>query len=190
MKNMLSRRAFSGLAVGASALAAAAGGGWPARSAFAAAPGLREYGKAPEFTGIEKWLNSEPLTLKGLAGQVVLVDFWTYSCINCIRTLPHVVSWYEKYKDQGFVVVGVHSPEFAYEKLTRNVEDAIRRFNIRYPVAQDNAFATWKAYDNQYWPAFYLVDSKGQVMRQHFGEGEYAEMEAAIQVLLARRSAG
>jgi thiol-disulfide isomerase/thioredoxin len=188
---MLSRRAFSGLAAGSSALAVAAGGGWPVRSAFAAAsPGLRDYGKAPEFAGIDKWLNSEPLTLKSLAGQVVLVDFWTYSCINCIRTLPHVVRWHEKYKDQGFTVVGVHSPEFAYEKLTRNVQDAIERFHIRYPVAQDNSFATWKAYYNQYWPAFYLVDSKGQVMRQHFGEGEYAEMEAAIEALLARKAAG
>jgi thiol-disulfide isomerase/thioredoxin len=192
MKNMLSRRAFSGLAAGASALVAAAGGGWPVRSASAASaasPGLRNYGKAPEFAGIDKWLNSEPLTLKALAGQVVLVDFWTYSCINCIRTLPHVVRWHEKYKDRGFTVVGIHSPEFAYEKLTRNVQDAIERFHIRYPVGQDNSFATWKAYDNQYWPAFYLVDSKGQVMRQHFGEGEYAEMEAAIEELLARKAA-
>ena len=125
--------------------------------------------------------------MQGLAGKVVLVDFWTYSCINCIRTLPYVVSWYEKYKERGFVVVGVHSPEFAYEKSTRNVQDAIQRFGIRYPVAQDNGFATWKAYNNQYWPAFYLADSNGQVMRQHFGEGEYAEMEAAIEALLARR---
>ncbi len=187
--NMLSRRAFSGLAVGASAFVAAGGGGWPVRSALAVSPGLRDYGKAPEFAGIDKWLNSEPLTLRGLAGKVVLVDFWTYSCINCIRTLPHVVRWYEKYRDQGFVVVGVHSPEFAYEKSTRNVQDAIQRFGIRYPVAQDNGFTTWKAYDNQYWPAFYLVDGKGQVMRRHFGEGEYAEMEAAIEALLARRAA-
>ncbi|SCX68841.1 Glutathione peroxidase, house-cleaning role in reducing lipid peroxides [Variovorax sp. EL159] len=186
---MLSRRAFSGLAVGSSALVAAAGGGWPVRSAFAASLGLQDYGRAPEFAGIDKWLNSEPLTMQGLAGKVVLVDFWTYSCINCIHTLPHVVRWYEKYKDQGFVVVGVHSPEFAFEKSTRNVQDAIGRFNIRYPVAQDNSFATWNAYRNQYWPAFYLVDSKGQVMRQHFGEGEYAEMEAAIEALLARKAA-
>lgn len=184
---MLSRRAFSGLAAGSSALAAAVGGAWPVRGALAVSPGLRDYGKAPEFTGIDKWLNSEPLTMQGLAGKVVLVDFWTYSCINCIRTLPYVVRWYEKYKDQGFVVVGVHSPEFAYEKSTRNVQDAIERFGIRYPVAQDNGFATWKAYNNQYWPAFYLADRNGQVMRQHFGEGEYAEMEAAIEALLGRR---
>nr|WP_307601152.1 thioredoxin family protein [Variovorax boronicumulans] len=164
--------------------------GWPMQGALAASPGLKDYGRAPEFVGIEKWLNSGPLTMQGLAGKVVLVDFWTYTCINCIRTLPHVVRWYETYKDQGFVVVGVHSPEFAYERSTRNVQDAIERFDIRYPVAQDNGFTTWKAYNNQYWPAFYLVDAKGQVMRQHFGEGEYAEMEAVIQALLARKAAG
>jgi len=184
MGKSLSRRAFSGLAAGAAAMA-----GWPMQGALAASPGLKDYGRAPEFAGIEKWLNSGPLTMQGLAGKVVLVDFWTYTCINCIRTLPHVVRWYETYKDQGFVVVGVHSPEFAYERSTRNVQDAIERFNIRYPVAQDNGFTTWKAYNNQYWPAFYLVDAKGQVMRQHFGEGEYAEMEAAIQALLARKAA-
>ncbi|MDP9993401.1 thiol-disulfide isomerase/thioredoxin [Variovorax boronicumulans] len=185
MGKLLSRRAFSGLAAGAAAMA-----GWPMQGALAASPGLKDYGRAPEFVGIEKWLNSGPLTMQGLAGKVVLVDFWTYTCINCIRTLPHVVRWYETYKDQGFVVVGVHSPEFAYERSTRNVQDAIERFDIRYPVAQDNGFTTWKAYNNQYWPAFYLVDAKGQVMRQHFGEGEYAEMEAVIQALLARKAAG
>ena len=185
MSRLLSRRAFSGLAAGA-----ALGAGWPMRGAQAAAPGLKDYGRAPEFAGIDKWLNSGPLTMQGLAGKVVLVDFWTYTCINCIRTLPHVVRWYETYKDQGFVVVGVHSPEFAYERSTRNVQDAIERFDIRYPVAQDNSFTTWKAYNNQYWPAFYLVDSRGQVMRQHFGEGEYAEMEAAIQALLAKKAGG
>lgn len=147
------------------------------------------YGTAPLYSlsGATGWINSKPLREKDLKGKVVLIDFWTYSCINCIRTLPYVVSWYEKYKERGFVVVGVHSPEFAYEKSTRNVQDAIQRFGIRYPVAQDNGFATWKAYNNQYWPAFYLADSNGQVMRQHFGEGEYAEMEAAIEALLARR---
>jgi thiol-disulfide isomerase/thioredoxin len=185
MSKLLSRRAFSGFAAGT-----ALGAGWPTQGALAASPSLKDYGRAPEFAGIDKWLNSGPLTMQGLAGKVVLVDFWTYTCINCIRTLPHVVRWYETYKDQGFVVVGVHSPEFAYERSTRNVQDAIERFNIRYPVAQDNSFTTWKAYGNQYWPAFYLVDSKGQVMRQHFGEGEYAEMEAAIQALLAKKAVG
>ncbi|WP_256354327.1 MULTISPECIES: thioredoxin family protein [unclassified Variovorax] len=149
-----------------------------------------DLGAAPEFTGIDKWLNSAPLSMQGLAGKVVLVDFWTYSCINCVNTLPHVVRWYEKYKDQGFVVIGVHTPEFAFEKLTSNVEAALQRFDIRYPVAQDNGFSTWKAYENQYWPAFYLVDKSGHVRRKHFGEGQYAEMDAAIQSLLAQPAGG
>ena len=149
-----------------------------------AAPRLDDSGPAPEFTGIEHWLNSEPLTLRGLAGKVLLVNFWTYACYNCVNTLPHVVRWYQSYKDQGFVVVGVHTPEFAFEKSTANVETALRRFDIRHPVAQDNRFATWKAYGNQYWPAFYLVDKAGRIRRKHFGEGEYAQTEAAIKALL------
>lgn len=141
---------------------------------------------APEFTGITKWLNpDQPLTMKDLKGKVVLVDFWTYTCINCIRTLPYVTSWYDKYKDKGFVVVGVHTPEFAFEKNTDNVLGAIKQYDIHYPVAQDNDFATWNAYDNHYWPAEYLIDAKGTVRRTHFGEGEYDQMEEAIQKLLA-----
>jgi thiol-disulfide isomerase/thioredoxin len=151
----------------------------------AAAPA--DYGKAPEFTGIGKWLNSEPLTVAGLRGKVVLVDFWTYSCINCINTLPHVRQWYDKYRDKGLVVVGVHTPEFAFEKSTGNVQAALKRFDIRYPVAQDNAYATWNAWRNQYWPALYLVDARGNVVYKHFGEGQYAETEAAIQKALAER---
>lgn len=139
---------------------------------------------APEFSGIEKWLNSNPLTVAGLRGQVVLVDFWTYSCINCIRTLPYITGWYEKYKDRGFVVVGVHTPEFAFEKDTENVKTALRRHKINYPVAQDNDYATWNAYDNHYWPAHYLIDQNGQIVYVHFGEGKYQETEAAIQQLL------
>lgn len=141
--------------------------------------------KAPEFTGITKWLNTEKaLTMQDLKGKVVLVDFWTYTCINCIRTLPHVTGWYNKYKDDGFVVVGVHTPEFAFEKETKNVEQAIAQYNIKYPVAQDNDFATWNAYSNQYWPAHYLIDKNGVIRRVHFGEGEYEETEKAIQTLL------
>ena len=178
----LSRRQFSTAVLGAAAWP------WPA---LAAAPDLlSDQGAAPEFTGIDKWLNSAPLTIQGLAGKVVLVDFWTYSCINCINTLPHVVRWYETYKDQGLVVVGVHTPEFAFEKSTPNVEAALQRFHIRYPVAQDNRFATWRAYGNQYWPAFYLVDRSGRVMREHFGEGQYDEMELAIKTLLAQPPRG
>ena len=149
--------------------------------------GLGNHGRAPEFAGIEHWLNTEdgkPLTMAGLRGKVVLVDFWTYSCINCIRTLPYVTAWYEKYKDQGLVVVGVHTPEFEFEKKTSNVVAAIERYGITYPVAQDNSFQTWRAYNNRYWPAHYLIDVEGNVREYHFGEGGYAETEAAIQALL------
>lgn len=140
---------------------------------------------APEFTGISKWLNSDPLTMRQLRGKVVLVDFWTYTCINCIRTLPYVKSWHEKYKDQGLVVVGVHTPEYPFERSTDNVKTAIKRFGIPYAVAQDNQYATWNAYSNRYWPAVYLIDKQGRVVYQHFGEGEYAETEAKIRTLLA-----
>lgn len=139
---------------------------------------------APDFVGINHWLNSKPLTINQLRGHVVLVDFWTYTCINCIRTLPHVTSWYDKYKNQSFVVVGVHTPEFAFEHETPNVENAIKQYNIHYPVAQDNDYATWNNYNNQYWPAEYLIDAKGNIRRTHFGEGEYDQMELAIQTLL------
>ncbi|WP_236905902.1 thioredoxin family protein [Collimonas pratensis] len=152
--------------------------------AAAPPPALVDYGPAPEFTGIQTWLNSKPLTMASLRGKVVLVDFWTYSCINCVRTLPHVTKWYDQYKDKGLVVVGVHTPEFPYERETRNVETAIQRSGIRYPVAQDNRYATWNAYDNQYWPAAYLVDRKGTIVLKHFGEGSYDEMENAIRKLL------
>lgn len=149
---------------------------------------LKNYGPAPEFTGIEKWLNlkddKQSLTLNELKGKVVLVDFWTYSCINCIRTLPYVTGWYEKYKSQGLVIVGVHTPEFEFEKVTKNVETAISRHNITYPVAQDNSFSTWNAYNNRYWPAHYLIDKQGNVRFYHFGEGKYEEMENAIKYLL------
>jgi cytochrome c biogenesis protein CcdA/thiol-disulfide isomerase/thioredoxin len=141
--------------------------------------------KAPEFIGITKWLNPEKaLTMESLKGKVVLVDFWTYTCINCIRTLPYVTSWYDKYKDDGFVVIGVHTPEFEFEKNTTNVLQAIKQYNIHYPVAQDNNFATWNAYSNQYWPAKYLIDKNGVIRYTHFGEGEYETTEKAIQVLL------
>jgi cytochrome c biogenesis protein CcdA/thiol-disulfide isomerase/thioredoxin len=140
---------------------------------------------APDFVGITKWLNtSSPLSIKDLKGKVVLVDFWTYTCINCIRTLPHVTSWYDKYKDKGFVVIGVHTPEFQFEHNTSNVLDAIKMYNIYYPVAQDNDYATWNNYNNEYWPAEYLIGADGNIRRTHFGEGEYDEMEMAIRELL------
>lgn len=145
---------------------------------------IDEYGKAPEIRGITNWINSNPLTLAELKGKVVLIDFWTYSCINCIRTLPYVTNWYDKYKDQGFVVIGIHAPEFEFEKLNSNVEKAVRRYNIHYPVAQDNGFATWRAYSNQYWPAHYLIDKNGDVVYTHFGEGKYEITENNIKYLL------
>jgi thiol-disulfide isomerase/thioredoxin len=157
-----------------------------AASTAASAGTLSKSVAAPEFTGVDKWLNSEPLTMQQLRGKVVLVDFWTYTCINCINTLPYVKSWHQKYKDQGLVVVGVHTPEYPFERSTDNVKTAIKRFGITYPVAQDNRYATWSAYNNQYWPAFYLIDKKGQVVYTHFGEGQYAQTEAAIKNLLAQ----
>ena len=145
---------------------------------------LSDLGPAPEFTGIDHWLNSKPLTLADLRGKVVLVDFWTYSCINCIRTLPYVEGWYQKYASDGLVIVGVHSPEFAFEHDTGNVSAAIARFGITYPVAQDNEFSTWNAYSNQYWPADYLIDATGHIRAEHFGEGDYDGTEADIRALL------
>lgn len=145
---------------------------------------MGDYGAAPDFAGVTHWLNSDPLTIASLKGKVVLVDFWTYTCINCIRTLPYVTKWYDTYKDQGLVVVGVHTPEFSFEKDTNNVADAIKRFNIHYPVAQDNVYGTWNAYSNHYWPAEYLIDKNGEIVYTHFGEGEYDHTENAIRHLL------
>ncbi|MGV7211191.1 thioredoxin family protein [Oxalobacteraceae bacterium A2-2] len=142
---------------------------------------------APEFTGIDQWLNSAPLTMQQLRGKVVLVDFWTYSCINCLNTLPYVKAWNEKYKDQGLVVVGVHTPEYPFERSTDNVRSAIKRLQITYPVAQDNRYATWSAYDNNYWPAFYLIDKQGKVVYSHYGEGDYGRTESVIQSLLTQK---
>ena len=144
---------------------------------------------APDFAGIDHWLNSPPLHIADLRGQVVLVDFWTYSCINCIRALPHVEGWYQKYAADGLVVVGVHSPEFLFEHDTSNVVSAISRFGVTYPVAQDNSFATWQAYSNQYWPADYLIDAQGRLRSVHYGEGGYDEIESQIRTLLADRGA-
>ncbi|MGF6505350.1 thioredoxin family protein [Paraburkholderia sp. 32] len=143
---------------------------------------------APELTGITQWLNSEPLKLQQLRGKVVLVDFWTYSCINCANTLPYVKSWNQKYKDQGLTVIGVHTPEYPFERDTGNVKTALKRLGISYPVAQDNQYATWNAYNNQYWPAFYLIDKQGHIVYTHFGEGDYAQTEARIQALLAQKN--
>jgi len=145
---------------------------------------LSRYGAAPEFAGIEMWLNSEPLSIAALRDQVVMVDFWTYGCINCIHVLPHIVQWHEKYKDRGLVVVGVHTPEFAHERDTGNVQKAIQRHGIRYAVAQDNKYQTWNAYRNRYWPTAYLVDRSGELVFNHAGEGAYDEIEQTIRQLL------
>jgi cytochrome c biogenesis protein CcdA/thiol-disulfide isomerase/thioredoxin len=149
-----------------------------------ASSGLPELGRAPEFAGVSRWLNSPPLTLRELRGRVVLIDFWTYTCINCIRTLPYLRAWDERYRDRGLTIVGVHTPEFDFEKETGNVRDAIARNRLRYPVAQDNDYGTWTAWGNRYWPAKYLVDAQGQVRYVHFGEGDYDNTEAAIRSLL------
>lgn len=141
-----------------------------------------------DFNGATTWLNSAPLDAAALRGKVVLVDFWTYSCINCLRTLPYVRAWADKYRDRGFVVVGVHTPEFAFEKDLGNVKKAVHDLDITYPVALDNDYAIWRSFSNRYWPAHYFFDATGHLRHQHFGEGEYMESEAVIQTLLAERN--
>lgn len=142
-------------------------------------------GSLPSLTGATNWLNSPPLTREGLRGKVVLINFWTYSCINCLRALPYVRAWERKYRAAGLVVIGVHAPEFAFEKDRRNVTKAVRDLTITYPVALDNNYAIWRAFDNRYWPASYLIDGEGRIRHHHFGEGNYAESEQVIQRLLA-----
>jgi cytochrome c biogenesis protein CcdA/thiol-disulfide isomerase/thioredoxin len=163
--------------------------------AAAAAHGaaLPVLGRAPDFTGNQRWFNTrggKPLTLRDLRGRVVLIDFWTYTCINCLRTLPYLTAWDRKYRRHGLTIVGVHSPEFEFERDAGNVEDAVRREEIRYPVAQDNEMATWRAWGNEYWPTKYLVDARGRVRSVHTGEGGYGKTEQEIRLLLAERSGG
>ncbi len=166
-------------------LAKVRGGG----TALAARPhttvgGLPDYGQAPPLHADGAWINSTPLTLAQLRGKVVLIDFWTYSCINCLRTLPHLKAWYAAYHPKGLVIIGVHTPEFAFEHVTSNVRAAVKRLGITYPVVQDNRYKTWDNYANQYWPAEYLVDKQGHVRHTNFGEGEYDQTEALIRRLL------
>jgi cytochrome c biogenesis protein CcdA/thiol-disulfide isomerase/thioredoxin len=145
---------------------------------------------APEFAGVSHWFNTpggRPLTMRGLRGKVVLVDFWTYTCINCLRTLPHLEAWDAAYRSQGLVIVGVHTPEFAFEHSRSNVAGAIERLGVHYPVPQDNDYKTWDAYHNEYWPAEYLVDRQGRVVHVHFGEGDFGGTEALIRKLLAAK---
>jgi len=167
---------------------AAAMAGAPAMMAANVAHGeaaLPVEGKLPELSGATAWLNSPPLTSAALRGKVVLIDFWTYSCINCIRTLPYVKAWYDKYRDLGLEVIGIHTPEFAFEKRLGNVRRAVADLGVEYPVAVDNDYALWRAFGNRFWPAHYLVDASGQIRYTHFGEGEYDATERAIQQLLA-----
>jgi len=143
---------------------------------------------APDFIGLENWINSEEIvSLEALRGKVVLIDFWTLGCINCIRTLWHTQELYETYNDQGFEIIGIHAPEFAYERKLSEVQKAVEKYWLTYPVVQDNDFQTWRAYKNRYWPAFYLIDKKGDIRYTHFGEGKYREMEIAVEELLAEQ---
>jgi cytochrome c biogenesis protein CcdA/thiol-disulfide isomerase/thioredoxin len=145
---------------------------------------VADTGMAPALAGATQWLNSPALNMESLRGKVVLVDFWTYSCINCLRTLPYLKAWDEKYRAQGLVIIGVHAPEFAFEKNIKNVEQAVHELGVNYPVAIDNQYAIWNAFKNEYWPAHYLIDAQGRIRNQHFGEGAYQETELRIQALL------
>jgi cytochrome c biogenesis protein CcdA/thiol-disulfide isomerase/thioredoxin len=165
-------------------LAKVRGGGTAFAAAHATKGGLPDYGKAPPLHPDGAWINSKPLTLGELRGKVVLIDFWTYSCINCLRTLPHLKAWYAAYHKRGLVIIGVHTPEFAFEHVTSNVRAAVTRLGIPYPVVQDNRYKTWDNYANEYWPAEYIVDRQGDVRHTHFGEGEYDQTEAVIRRLL------
>jgi thiol-disulfide isomerase/thioredoxin len=141
----------------------------------------------PSLDGAVKWLNTAPLSTKQLKGKVVVIDFWTYSCINCLRSIPYVEAWWEKYKDDGLVVIGVHTPEFAFEKDAANVQKSLGDLKITYPVAVDSNYAIWNAFHNEYWPAHYFIDATGQIRYHHFGEGKYDESEEVIQQLLKER---
>jgi thiol-disulfide isomerase/thioredoxin len=156
------------------------------RSAYAQ---LDELGDFPSLSGATEWFNSPPLTPAGLRGKVVLVDFWTYSCINWRRTLPYVSAWAKKYKDQGLVVIGIHTPEFEFEKNIENVRWAVKDMQVDYPVAMDNDYAIWRAFRNEYWPALYFIDAKGRVRHHQFGEGDYEQSERVIQQLLTKAGA-
>ena len=202
------RRAFAALALGAvacitagtmamrawfpqpTAIAAATDGassGTREKAVPGLADGLPEPYPAPDFAGIAAWINSPPLTMAGLRGKVVLVDFWTYSCINCVRTLPQLAAWDRKYRRDGLVIVGVHSPEFRFETRRKNVQAAVARYGIRYPVALDSSLRTWSNFHNLVWPAHYLIDRRGRVVSTHFGEGRYDVTENDIRLLLGLR---
>lgn len=148
-----------------------------------------QFKKAKDFAQISEYINTDPISIKDLQDKVILVDFWTYSCINCIRTIPHLNEWFDKYADKGLVIVGIHTPEFDFEKNTENVKSAVEKFGIKYPVLQDNDKGTWNEYDNRYWPRKYLIDDEGYIRYDHIGEGSYNETEKVIQSLLTERAA-
>jgi len=152
-------------------------------------PALADEGHMPELGGALGWLNSEALTTKSLHGKVVLVDFWTYTCINSLRPLPYIKAWADKYKDAGLVVIGVHTPEFSFEKERANVQDAVRTLKVGYPVAIDSDYRIWEAFGNEYWPALYFIDAKGHIRHHYFGEGQYGEAERVLQQLLKESGA-
>jgi thiol-disulfide isomerase/thioredoxin len=150
---------------------------------------LGDLGPAPELVGITGWINSEPLALKDLRGKVVIIDFWTFGCYNCRNTRPHVRALYDKYRDQGLEIIGVHTPEFAYEKVPDNIRAAAKEQGVNWPIALDPGFKTWGAYKNRYWPAFYFIDARGRLRHTHFGEGRYDFNEKVVQQLLAEARA-
>jgi cytochrome c biogenesis protein CcdA/thiol-disulfide isomerase/thioredoxin len=186
--NLLTRFSFVNTAKAEVHLINALGPAKPAALSINA-PALADEGPMPDLNGAVSWLNSPPLTRNSLRGKVVLIDFWTYSCINCLRALPYTEGWAAKYKDAGLVVIGVHTPEFAFEKERANVEKAVRDLKISYPVAIDSDYGIWRAFNNEYWPAHYFVDGKGRIRYHHFGEGEYDESERVIQELLRENGA-
>ena len=147
---------------------------------------LENLGPAPDFAGITAWINSDPLTIASLRGKVVLVEFWTFECINCIHVQPYVKAWYDRYASAGLVIVGVHSPELSFERDIGNVRTAVTQDGLHFPIAFDPSFATWNAYRNSYWPAFYFVDRSGQIRHTHFGEGDYAGSEQVLRELLGQ----
>ncbi|MFH1342491.1 MAG: thioredoxin family protein [Pseudomonadota bacterium] len=188
MKKRFLAATASVLALGLIGAASLGIGGEAARDATTPIAVAALQGAAPEFTGIGKWFNSAPLKLADLRGKVVLVNFWTYGCVNCVNALPHVVALNEKYRDRGLVVVGVHTPEFPFERSASNVQAALKRHGITYPVAQDNDSKTWNAWRNQYWPAQYIIDQNGKIVFQHAGEGQYEQIDRTVARLLSTNS--
>jgi cytochrome c biogenesis protein CcdA/thiol-disulfide isomerase/thioredoxin len=190
--NLLTKFSFLNTAKAETHLIGALGSTNPVQAAMPAASlslVLQDEGPMPSLSGAVSWINSPPLNSSLLRGKVVLIDFWTYSCINCLRALPYVEAWASKYKDSGLVVIGVHTPEFAFEKERANVEKAVRDLGVTYPVAIDSDYKIWQAFKNQYWPAHYFIDGKGRIRYHHFGEGEYDESERVIQQLLKENGA-